>query len=88
MNNESKVSGTTIRTITLEEHFATPAFLEGPGRKTKEQQPPQLVDRLCDLGDLRIADMDAAGIDVQVLSLAAPGVDQLDAPRQLRWPAI
>jgi hypothetical protein len=26
-----------MRRITLEEHFATPAFLEGPGRKFKEQ---------------------------------------------------
>jgi len=26
-----------MRTITLEEHFAIPAFLEGPGRKLKEQ---------------------------------------------------
>jgi predicted TIM-barrel fold metal-dependent hydrolase len=32
-----------------------------------------------DLGEGRIAAMDAAGIDVQVLSLNAPGVEQLDA---------
>jgi predicted TIM-barrel fold metal-dependent hydrolase len=80
MNNASKVSRTTIRTITLEEHFATPAFLEGPGARVKERpQAAQLLDQLCDLGEGRIADMDAAGIDVQVLSLTAPGVDQLDA---------
>jgi hypothetical protein len=80
MNNGSKVSGTTTRTITLEEHFATPVFIEGPGRQHKKrEQGGQFLDQLCDLGDRRIADMDAAGIDVQVLSLAAPGVDQLDA---------
>jgi uncharacterized protein len=39
----------------------------------------QLIDQLCDLDDRRIADMDAAGIDVQVLSLTSPGVEQLDA---------
>ncbi len=80
MNSEPKMSRTTIRTITLEEHFATPAFIEGPGCHFKERaQATQLLDQLCDLGERRIADMDAAGIDVQVLSLTSPGVDQLDA---------
>ena len=26
-----------MRTIALEEHFATPAYLEGPARRLKEQ---------------------------------------------------
>ena len=81
----------TIRTITLEEHFVTPEFMEGPGHELGERvrsahgQPPMgpinahLVDQLLNLDDLRIADMDAAGIDVQVLSLNSPGVEQLDA---------
>jgi predicted TIM-barrel fold metal-dependent hydrolase len=82
---------TTMRMITLEEHYATPAFMDGPGRQLKDQAQAarahpqvaagiaQLLDRLCDLDERRIADMDAAGIDVQVLSLTAPGVEQLDA---------
>src|SRR6266516_3152781 len=81
----------TMRTITLEEHYATPAFMEGPGRQLKDQAQAahdhpqvaagltQLLDRLCDLDEGRIAEMDAAGIDVQVLSLTSPGVEQLDA---------
>ena len=80
-----------LRTITLEEHYATAAFLRGPGRRLQDQAQAahahpqvaggyhQLVERLCDLGERRIADMDAARIDVQVLSLTAPGVEQLDA---------
>jgi len=80
-----------MRTITLEEHYATPAFMEGPGRELKVQgeaarDHPQvaagyakLIEGLCDLDDGRIAAMDAAGIDVQVLSLTSPGVEQLDA---------
>jgi uncharacterized protein len=81
-----------MRTITLEEHYATPAFLAGPaGRQLKDQaQAPlaralaaagnaQLIDQLCDLDARRIADMDAAGIDMQVLSLTSPGTEQLDA---------
>jgi len=81
----------TMRTITLEEHYATPAFLEGPGRQLKDAahaahaHPPeawdiaQVIDQLSDLDGRRIADMDAAGIDVQVLSLTSPGLEQLDA---------
>src|ERR1700722_4217002 len=75
----------SLRTITLEEHYATPAFIEGPGRHLKQLaravQPGMagVVDELCDLGEGRIAAMDAAGIDMQVLSLTSPGVEQLAA---------
>jgi predicted TIM-barrel fold metal-dependent hydrolase len=80
-----------MRTITLEEHYATPAFMDGPGRQIKDQAQAthahrevaaglaRVIDQLCDLDDRRIADMDAGGIDVQVLTLTSPGVDQLDA---------
>ena len=34
-------------------------------------------ERLLDLGELRIRDMDDAGIDTQVISLTAPGVQIL-----------
>jgi hypothetical protein len=37
------------------------------------------IDQLCDLGEQRIAEMDSAGIDMQVLSLTSPGVEQLQA---------
>ncbi|MDX3894210.1 amidohydrolase family protein [Pusillimonas sp.] len=36
-------------------------------------------ERLLDLGELRIAEMDAGGIDMQVLALTAPGVQIFDA---------
>ena len=52
-----------MRTITLEEHFATPRFFEGPGRDLKEQAEKfnnaralKLIPQLCDLGDKRIAE--------------------------------
>ncbi|GAA0325485.1 amidohydrolase family protein [Actinoallomurus spadix] len=38
-------------------------------------------ERLQDLGERRLADMDAAGIDRQIISLTAPGVQILDADR-------
>ena len=80
-----------IRTITLEEHYTTPSFLDGPGHQLKTQaqaaqmHPQQTggyilpIDQLKDIGDGRIKEMDKAGIDVQVLSLTSPGVEQLDA---------
>ena len=74
-----------MRTITLEEHFATPGFLDGPGRDLREaarqagSRAERLMRDLCDMGDGRIAQMDQAGIDMQVLSLTQPGVEQLEA---------
>ncbi len=40
---------------------------------------PQVMARLADIGEGRIRDMDAAGIDMQVLSLTSPGVQVFDA---------
>ncbi len=42
------------------------------------------LDRLCDIGEKRIAEMDAADISVQVLSLNFPGVEQLEAPEAIK----
>ena len=73
-----------MRTISLEEHFATPLFLDGPGQDLKnaalkfEGRGTKLIEPLCDIGDKRIAAMDTAGIDMQVLSLTSPGTEQLD----------
>ena len=78
-----------MRTITLEEHFATPDFMEGPGRFLKDRaQGPEtrmrgVPELLCDLDERRIANMDTAGIDVQVLSHTTPGTEQLDAAESI-----
>ena len=42
-------------------------------------EPFGVRERLLDLGEGRLAAMDAAGVDVAVLSLTAPGCEQLDA---------
>ncbi len=41
------------------------------------------VERLAEVGAKRIAEMDAARIDMQVLSLNSPGVEQLEASEQV-----
>jgi uncharacterized protein len=67
-----------MKTITLEEHFFTESYL----RAAKDDPSVQfggLQPKLLDLGAGRIAAMDEAGIDVQVLSLAAFALEGLDA---------
>lgn len=69
-----------MRTIALEEHYATQALLDSrPVNVPQGLGPfPQLAEQLRDLDDGRIAALDAAGIDLQVLSLMAPGVEGLE----------
>ncbi len=71
-----------MRTITLEEHFVTESFLKATGAydKTAPPQVAAMQPKLMDLGAGRIAAMDEAGIDLQVLSLASMGMDELDGP--------
>ncbi len=78
-----------MRTITLEEHFVSPGFVAGPGREFIERlrnsgpRGAKICEQLQDIGAKRIADMDAAGIDMQVLSLNSPGVEQAEAAVQI-----
>jgi predicted TIM-barrel fold metal-dependent hydrolase len=72
-------SDSVSRTIGVEEHFATPALLAGPGRWLAKSGFTGPLEELLDIGRARIAAMDAAGVDVAVLSLSAPGVEPLDA---------
>ena len=70
-----------MRTITLEEHFVTESFVKAteiPGHSVPAPIA-QLRPKLLDLGAGRIAAMDEASIDYQVLSLASMGLDALAA---------
>ncbi len=66
------------RVIALEEHYWDPGVAEHfTGRNATRSS--DLLDRLYDLGGLRLKEMDDAGIDVQVLSHGAPSTQRLDA---------
>ena len=74
-----------MRIVALEEHFTVPRIVAGispdaiarrgfPGPDFPWAQTNKR-NELADLGAARIADMDASGITVQVLSVAGPGAD-------------
>jgi uncharacterized protein len=69
-----------VRTIALEEHFWTADLAAAPGTGPLAVWGPQLDDDLRDLGQRRLADMDAHGIDLQVISHVAPAAQGLDGP--------
>jgi predicted TIM-barrel fold metal-dependent hydrolase len=70
-----------MRTVALEEHFVTESFLRATQASNKMVHPQLAVLRpkLLDLGQGRIAAMDEASIDLQLLSLASMGLEALDA---------
>lgn len=74
-----------MRTIALEETYATPKFMQAQTKiqklDPKDVSPDfaRIVEQLIDVDKGRIKEMDQAGIDVQVMSLFSPGVEQMDA---------
>lgn len=90
--SEAAAAASRPRRIAVEEAFALPAQLDayraadprGDGdlrfwHNILSGAFPEVVSRLLDIGEGRIAMMDALGIDMQVLSLTSPGVQVLDA---------
>src|ERR1700736_6413746 len=67
-----------MRTIALEEHFWTPDLAASPGTGPLAAWGQRVDDQLRDLGKARLADMDANGIDLQVISHAASAAQGLD----------
>ena len=73
-----------MRIVALEEHYLLPNLVKriDPEAIVKRGFPLDFHDRmekpLLDLGAGRLADMDEAGVTVQVLSASGPGADLLD----------
>lgn len=76
-----------MRVITIEEHWTTPGIdkaLRAAPERDRDQSVAlnewgDIAERLSDIGEGRIAAMDAAGVDLQILSLAPPGTHGLPA---------
>lgn len=71
-----------MRTIGLEEHFVTPDLVNDSVGSSLCQPNKwrEASRRLLDLTEERLPAMDAAGLDVQVLSLTAPGIQAEPEP--------
>ena len=64
--------------IALEEHYWDKELIShlGDGEATRS---PKMMERLYDLGDIRIREMDEAGIDMQLISHGAPSGQKIEA---------
>ncbi|MFI4947745.1 MAG: amidohydrolase family protein [Alphaproteobacteria bacterium] len=69
---------TKPQVIALEEHYFD-AEVRTHVSGLDQTSAPRIVERLDDLGALRLKEMDEAGIDIQVLSHANPSLQKLDA---------
>jgi predicted TIM-barrel fold metal-dependent hydrolase len=75
-----------MRVIAVEEAFSVPgAITEEAGIRQHNIAVPgamaqEWFRRLDDLTELRLADMDANGVDMQVLSLSVPGLEVINDP--------
>jgi predicted TIM-barrel fold metal-dependent hydrolase len=79
-----------MRVVALEEHFTVPALLRridpdaiarrGFRPRTPAPGRPNFAEILPEIGERRLASMDAAGISVEVLSNTGPGPDLVPGP--------
>ncbi|WP_414831743.1 amidohydrolase family protein [Afifella sp. YEN Y35] len=87
LHGEPLLRGEPVKIIATEEHMATAEVIDAWSRLGLESRDPgvayhqigDIAKRLLDLSKDRIALMDEAGVDVQVLSLTTPALHDLGA---------
>src|SRR5258708_16261277 len=79
-------AGMTPNRIAIEEHFWTQE-LRALRRGHDVLADPELGRRLADLGALRLAEMDEAGIDLQVISHVEPATQNFEPAEAVRLAA-
>jgi predicted TIM-barrel fold metal-dependent hydrolase len=67
--------------VAIEEHYEDPVMAMRADARRRGAGSPDLATKLADLGELRLREMDAAGIDLQVISHAPSPIQQLE-PRE------
>ncbi len=63
--------------VAVEEHFSTREMLEADNLKMSVGGAAYPTEALLEVGERRLEDMDDSGVDVQIVSLTAPGAQQL-----------
>lgn len=75
-----------MHVIAVEEAFSLPDVVPWTLPDHPDLPPDQVLkewgSRLADVTELRLADMDAHGVDVQVLSLTSPGLEAIEDPAE------
>ena len=76
-----------MRIVAVEEAFSVPGAIRQEAAIRQRMDVPEAIKqewfrRLDDLTELRLADMDANGVDVQVLSYSTPGLEVIEDPAE------
>ncbi|MGP4043715.1 amidohydrolase family protein [Streptomyces sp. 2A115] len=76
-----------MRIVAVEEAFAIPGAIRQEAAIRERTDVPEAIKRewyrrLDDRTELRLADMDANGVDMQVLSYATPGLEVIEDPAE------
>ena len=78
---------TKPQVIALEEHYQDPDVVRAYAPEDA-RQAPAIAQRLNDVAELRVKEMDDAGIDLQVLSHGDPGLQTMDGESAVRLARI